>query len=566
MLIGFLNGVESLISNGLTNCNYGFGDRVAKPTRSCSNTGKASSADGRLHFTPSASALQNGIEGIVDELDLLLTTGRLNKNSRRALVKAYSDSLQQGSADDALKAALKLLLMTSEFHTTAINRLRSKMRPSPSGIQSQNRRYKAVVVVFQAGAADSFNMIVPHSGCGATHDLHQEYLDVRTNVALSKADLLPIDVPVNTQPCNKFGIHPSLSILKQQYDAGNASFIANMGALVEPITKAEYVGKKKRVPPSLFAHNIMQRAMHTVHAQDASSTGILGRIVKTISNEQIDSSDNVVQPYKSGMYSLSGNQRMLEGAAPEQTPNIIDRNNGVVKYLKYNQLKDSISNVSSAVSENIFAETFNSNLNVTLRQTEFLGGMLQDVTLGTEFGEDAVSTQLKQVSKLIKLRSVLKTERDVFVISHGGYDTHNDAGEVFKGKMDEVNAGLTSFVSEMLDQGAYEDVVVVSTSDFGRTLTSNGQGTDHAWGGNYFILGGGVKGKRIFGQYPEKLGASGSLNIGRGRILPTRSWESLWNAVSEWFGVVPNKMDYVLPNKANFPADHLFSERDLFKN
>ena len=119
--------------------------------------------------------------------------------------------------------------MTSEFHTTAINRLRPKMRPSPSGIQSQNRRYKAVVVVFQAGAADSFNMIVPHSDCGATHDLHQEYLDVRTNVALSKADLLPIDVPVNTQPCNKFGIHPSLSILKQQYDAGNASFIANMG-------------------------------------------------------------------------------------------------------------------------------------------------------------------------------------------------------------------------------------------------------------------------------------------------------------------------------------------------
>jgi len=75
-----------------------------------------------------------------------------------------------------------------------------------------------------------------------------------------------------------------------------------------------------------------------------------------------------------------------------------------------------------------------------------------------------------------------------------------------------------------------------------------------------------VKGKRILGQYPEKLGASGSLNIGRGRILPTRSWESLWNAVSEWFGVVPNKMDYVLPNKANFPADQLFSEGDLFKN
>ena len=87
-----------------------------------------------------------------------------------------------------------------------------------------------------AGAADSFNMLVPHSECGS-HDLHQEYLDVRTNVALSKSSLLEIDVPANSQPCNKFGIHPSLSVLKTEYDAGNANFIANMGALVEPLTK-----------------------------------------------------------------------------------------------------------------------------------------------------------------------------------------------------------------------------------------------------------------------------------------------------------------------------------------
>ena len=87
---------------------------------------------------------------------------------------------------------------------------------------------------------------------------------------------------------------------------------------------------------------------------------------------------------------------------------------------------------------------------------------------------------------MIKLRSVLKTERDVFIISHGGYDTHNDAGEVFKGKMDEINAGSNSFVSEMVDQGVYEDIAVVSTSDFGRTRLQ----MDRALimrGGNYFV-------------------------------------------------------------------------------
>ena len=109
----------------------------------------------------------------------------------------------------ALKEALRLLILTSEFHTTVLNRLKPTARSVPQPTVSQGRQYKAIVVLFLAGAADSFNMIVPHSECGGTHDLHQEYLDVRTNVALEKSSLLEINVP--HQPCNKFGIHPSFS-------------------------------------------------------------------------------------------------------------------------------------------------------------------------------------------------------------------------------------------------------------------------------------------------------------------------------------------------------------------
>ena len=176
-----------------------------------------------------------------------------------------------------------------------------------------------------------------------------------------------------------------------------------------------------------------------------------------------------------------------------------------------------------------------------------------------------VSQQLNQVSKIIKLRKDLQAERDVFIVTHGGYDTHNDVGDVYKGNLDEVNTALTSFVEEMKSQHIFENTVLVSTSDFGRTLTSNGQGTDHAWGGNYFILGGEVKGGQILGKYPDKLGADGSLNIGRGRILPTTSWEALWNGLSEWFGVVQGEIDKVLPNKKNFPADQLFKKDQLFR-
>jgi cullin-associated NEDD8-dissociated protein 1 len=115
----------------------------------------------------------------------------------------------------------------------------------------------------------------------------------------------------------------------------------------------------------------------------------------------------------------------------------------------------------------------------------------------------------------------------------------------------------------MKAQGVWNDVVVMSVSDFGRTITSNGQGTDHAWSGNHFIFGGGVKGGKIVGKYPESLLPEDDLNLGRGRIIPQVAWEHPWNAILEWFGVAPVDMDVCLPNRKNFPD--LFTQADLFK-
>jgi uncharacterized protein (DUF1501 family) len=107
--------------------------------------------------------------------------------------------------------------------------------------------------------------------------------------------------------------------------------------------------------------------------------------------------------------------------------------------------------------------------------------------------------------------------------------------------------------------------VVVTASDFGRTLTSNGYGTDHAWGGNNFIVGGSVKGGQIHGEYPDDLTADGPQNIGRGRLIPTTSLDAMWNGVSEWMGVDNDGLEKVLPNRGNFPVDDMFSGGDLFE-
>ena len=136
--------------------------------------------------------------------------------------------------------------------------------------------------------------------------------------------------------------------------------------------------------------------------------------------------------------------------------------------------------------------------------------------------------------------------------------------QTLRTKFDAINAALECFVAEMKAQGVWDDMAIVSLSDFGRTLTSNGLGTDHAWGGNHFVLGGGVQGGQIFGQYPTALMDDSDLNIGRGRILPTTSWEALWQPLAEWLGVDSAHMPRVLPNARNFAPPQLISKQALF--
>ena len=131
--------------------------------------------------------------------------------------------------------------------------------------------------------------------------------------------------------------------------------------------------------------------------------------------------------------------------------------------------------------------------------------------------------------------------------------------------MTNVDKALGLFEAEMKAQDLWDAVTVVTVSDFGRTLTFNGLGTDHAWGGNYFIAGGNVSGAQIHGRYPDRLTEEESnLNIGRGRILPTLPWESMWEGLAQWMGVPASDMATVLPNLKKFPASHRLNSSELF--
>ena len=152
----------------------------------------------------------------------------------------------------------------------------------------------------------------------------------------------------------------------------------------------------------------------------------------------------------------------------------------------------------------------------------------------------------------------------MFYLELGGFDTHSSAQQRVQEKLEQVNAGLTAFVDELKLQGVWNQVAVLTLSDFGRTLDSNGAGTDHAWGGNYVLFGGGVRGSTIHGSYPTSLLPVSDVHIGRGRLLPTTSWEAVWNGIAEWFDVPTDRLADVLPNRANFASDSLLRKRHLF--
>jgi cullin-associated NEDD8-dissociated protein 1 len=469
----------------------------------------------------------------------------------------------------ALKRVQELLVISPEFHSVNEPQPYNVPRAPPSTTASQGRPYKAVVVLFLNGGLDSWNLLVPHSGCvaGNSSTNYEQYEATRGIVALGREELLRVSARPGTQPhtvCTTFGMHPALPIVHSLYGASQAAFFANTGTLVRPITKAQFLANSVEMPPQLFAHNIQVRCTQSVHAQQIAAKGVLGRIVDTLGAAG-------GAAFRTASYSLDGLKKILDG---EKTHNILD-GTGAKRFGRYGALRAQITNLTSVRQRSLFTETYAQFVESSLGSSELLGSMLETVPLlSTRWSpRDAVNNvcfesetckKFEQVARVIASRNLLQEERQVFYVELGGFDTHTSAKEVVQLKLNDINAALTAFVDEMRLRGVWNGTAVVTASDFARTLDSNGAGTDHAWGGNYFLLGGGVSGGTIHGQYPTSFLSSNEVTVLRNRLMPTTSWEAVWHGIAQWLDVPAAQMGYVLPNAANFPSTQLFRKEDLF--
>jgi len=581
LFIKYLNGIRSLVDYGLTTCNYGFADNIIDGTsRKCTPAHKANgdtdkTADGKLTFVPSST----DADLVVSELDLLLTSGRLSSNTKAVASSAYGATILDGGSHlDALKKTQKLILASPEFHTTNHNVDTKTTRPATPDSASLGRPFKALIVISLEGGCDSWSLLVPHSGCkdssGLNKDFFEEYKTTRTNIAHKKSDVLEVESAEGRQPCTTFGLHPRLEFLQEMYKAGKSAWVANVGSLVEPTTEQQFRDKSVKLPPSLFAHNIQQRLMHNVHAQYSAATGILGRAMAALSGTD-NKNGNLAAPYSSQLFSLVGNTKLLEGSP--RPPAMINEKTGIERYAD-SGLMAALANITRPVSTSLFAESFAQSAESSLATSERLGVLLTntEVDTSTAFDNQAaaakdsgvprngLSLQLNQVAKVLKLRSELNLERAGFALKLGGFDTHTDVGGTLSALMTDIDESLKIFKDELEAQNLWENVTIVTVSDFGRTLSSNGGGTDHAWGGNHFLLGGALKGGQILGKFPASFLKGDEVLTNRGAMIPTTSWEGLWKGLVEWFGVEEQHMSTVLPNLDNFPSEQLISREQMF--
>ncbi|MEM8931620.1 MAG: DUF1501 domain-containing protein [Acidobacteriota bacterium] len=404
--------------------------------------------------------------------------------------------------------------------------------------------YKALVCLFLAGGNDSFNMLVPRGSAE-----HAEYTTVRADLALPAASLLPI-TPA-TSDGRTYGVHPGMPEVAQLFADRRLSFVANVGSLVEPTTKAGVISGSAKLPLGLYSHSDQIMQWQTSLPDQRTSLGWAGRTADLLHTSNSDSTVSM-------NLSLGGTNAFQSGSrvVPYSIRSSGTGSIGIHGYGEsglFNQLRTSaINSLLDQQYQNLFIDTFargtKGAIDAHQRYSSAIGGF---APMATTYSTNPVSQSFQMVARTIAARQALGVRRQTFFILFGGWDHHDEVLNAQAAMLPVVSKGLGEFHQALTELGMLDDVVTFTASDFARTLTSNGRGSDHAWGGHHMVMGGPVRGGDLYGTYPQ-LYADNPLDTGRGRLIPTLSCDEYFAELALWFGVAPSDLSTVLPNIGRF--------------
>jgi len=420
---------------------------------------------------------------------------------------------------------------------------------------------RSLVCIFLAGGADSFNLFVPG---GARYD---DYMRVRGTLAVPERDL----IQTSDARFGSVAFNSATNSLSDLYDENRLAVIANCGPLIRPTTQQDYLAGID-VPQSLFAHDTQQRLWQNGAGFVAGTSGLGwgGRIADYAAS--CNTNANVSPAFSiSGtnlwQSSVNTNYITLRALVPVQN---MDGYNQQSEWISSNRI-DNISRMLVANNEGARRSSF--------RMEQEVGGAYERAVTATTNLRSAIqanpvsnfrfdsnnklAAQLHYVAQLISAREELGMSQQVFFVRMGGWDTHSAQLQRLPPLLSDFNDAIGGFQNAIDSMRKEDSVTCFTSSDFGRTLTSNGDGTDHGWGGHAFVFGGAVSGGQVYGDLPNYSASNNADDTGdqrgsfAGRIIPTTSVSQYGATIARWMGVPESDMLSLFPDLANF------SERDL---
>ena len=394
-----------------------------------------------------------------------------------------------------------------------------------------------------AGGNDSFNMLVPNDA-----DQYAQYQDIRSDLALDQAILLPL--PGTTSSGRNYAMHPGMPEVVDLYSSGELGLIANVGTLLEPVDAAA-VEAGAPVPLGLYSHADQIQHWQTATPDKRTAQGWGGRTADLMQNVNLANGISM-------NISLGGNNVFQSGqqaveysidATDDGAPGINAYDDGSAFG---NLRKRMIDDLLAVSHDNVFKQEYAGRLRGAIdSQAIFVAALQQGDTFTQVFSGNPFSAALHQVARVIGARDALGACRQTFFVLVGGWDHHDEVLDNQARMLPWISTGLQEFRNALVELGVFDDVATFTTSDFGRTLTSNGKGSDHGWGGHHIVMGGKVAGGTIYGDYPI-LSMSSPLDTGRGVYVPTTPVDLYFAELALWFGVSPTDLTYVLPNIGRF--------------
>ncbi|MEM9310107.1 MAG: DUF1501 domain-containing protein [Pseudomonadota bacterium] len=420
--------------------------------------------------------------------------------------------------------------------------------------------YKALVCIFLYGGNDHGNTLIPFDA-----DNYTSYSNIRGGggaqegggIALSRASLANtvLSTPQDQTLTDgiTYALAPTMARMKSRFDQGSLAPLLNVGPLVAPMTRAQFDNGSVPAPPKLFSHNDQQSTWQSSQPEGALS-GWGGRMADLAQSSNTNSMFTAIN--------ASGNAVFLSGE--EALPYRVSANGAtLVRPLDRNRLYNSsdaasaLDTIMRSASGHVFAADYVDVNNRSLEFGAFINDALDNSTVNTDFGsENALAAQLRTVAQLIGARGSVGVTRQVFLVGMGGFDNHDGLIGQHEGLLSQLDFAMDAFYQATQELGVADQVTTFTASDFGRTLASNGDGSDHGWGGHHFILGGAVNGGRFYGRAPH-VSVDTADQVGRGRLLPDTSVDEYSSTLAQWFGVSQSELPSVSPNIGRFASPDL---------